>query len=154
MSCLFGDNRDIFFPKLDEQLNLMTFSDIAVEYLKNLGYEPVECATEEEARRSVEELKAQHKYPVFFFGSDTTGEKDFEEFYTDHETIDMEAFDAIGVIKNEADYDEEKLAHFTEEIAKMKAAGTWTRKEMIDLFNYMIPEFNHMETGKFLDSKM
>jgi len=154
MSCLFGDNRDIFFPKLDEKLNLMTFSDIAVEYLKNLGYEPVECASEEEARRSVEELKALHKYPVFFFASDTTGEKDYEEFYTDAETIDMNAFDAIGVIKNEADYDSGKLAHFTEEIARMKANGKWTRAEMIELFNYMIPEFHHMETGKFLDSKM
>ena len=154
MSCLFGENRDIFFPKLDEKLNLMTFSDIAVEYLKNLGYEPVECTTEEEARRSVAELKAQHKYPVYFFKSDTTGEKDYEEFYTDAETIDMDAFDAIGVIKNEVAYDDSKLAHFEEEIARMKANGTWTRAEMIDLFNYMIPEFHHMETGKFLDSKM
>lgn len=77
LSCLTGENRDIYFPKLDEELNLITFSDIAVKYLRNLGYEPVQCATEDEARSRVSELKAEHKYPVYFFKSDTTGEKDF-----------------------------------------------------------------------------
>ena len=82
MSCLLGENRDLFFPKLDHDLNLVTFSSIAEKYLMNLGYEPIQCATEDEARARVGELKAQHKYPVYFFKSDTTREKDFEEFYT------------------------------------------------------------------------
>ena len=89
MSCLTGQNRDIYFPKLDEELNLVTFSSIAEKYLENLGYEPVQCATEQEARDRVAELKAIHKYPVYFFSSDTTGEKDFEEFYTDKEVLDI-----------------------------------------------------------------
>ena len=87
MSCQLGENRDLFFPKLDHDLNLVTFSSIAEKYLMNLGYEPVQCATEDEARARVGELKAQHKYPVYFFKSDTTGEKDFEEFYTENEKI-------------------------------------------------------------------
>lgn len=154
MSCLFGENRDVFFPKLDHDLNLVTFSSIAVKYLESLGYEPVECSTEDEARSRVTELKAQHKYPVYFFTSDTTGEKDFEEFYTDKETLVMDRFESLGIIKNKVDYDEEKLNKFTNTIQNLRTKGEWDRTTLIDLFNEMIPNFNHKETGKFLDSKM
>jgi FlaA1/EpsC-like NDP-sugar epimerase len=154
MSCLFGGSRDIFFPKLDYNLNLISFSDIAGRYLESLGYEPVRCATEDEARRRVRELKKQKKYPVYFFKSDTTGEKDFEEFYMEKENIDMNSFNAIGVIKNEPLYDEPKLDYFIHTIMNMRKKGKWSRKELIDLFNYMLPEFNHKETDKFLDGKM
>ena len=154
MSCLLGESRDLFFPKLDPDLNLITFSSIAEKYLMNLGYEPVQCATEDEARSRVAELKAQHKYPVYFFKSDTTGEKDFEEFFTANETIDMNRFETLGVIKNEVSYDEKLLQHFTNTIDAMKNKGEWTRGELIDLFNEMIPNFNHKETGKFLDGRM
>ncbi|MDR0603651.1 MAG: UDP-N-acetylglucosamine 4,6-dehydratase [Bacteroidales bacterium] len=154
MSCLLGGNRDIFFPKLDYNLDLITFSDIAERYLERLGYEPVQNATEDEARQKVQELKRQKKYPVYFFKSDTTGEKDFEEFYTDKETLDMKRFSTIGIIKNEADYDQWKLNLFTETIQTMRKSSTWNRYELIELFNQMIPEFQHKETGKFLDGKM
>ena len=154
LSCLTGQNRDIYFPKLDHDLNLVTFSSIAEKYLMNLGYEPVQCATEQEARDRVQELKAQHKYPVYFFGSDTTGEKDFEEFFTDQEVLDMDRFEDIGIIKNEVSFDETKLNRFDEEITKLKNQGRWNRSDLIDLFNWMIPNFNHRETGKFLDGRM
>ena len=154
LSCLTGENRDIYFPKLDEELNLVTFSSIAEKYLENLGYEPVQCATEDEARARVGELKKVHKYPVYFFASDTTGEKDFEEFYTENEVLDMDRFRSIGVIQNKPDFDEEKLEGFTKAIQEMKARGSWGRGELIDLFNWMIPNFNHKETGKFLDGRM
>ena len=154
MSCLTGENRDIYFPKLDEELNLVTFSSIAEKYLENLGYEPVQCATEQEARDRVSELKAQRKYPVYFFESDTTGEKDFEEFYTDKETLDMQKFDSIGVIKNKLEYNSDALDKFESDIRELRLRGNWSRGDIIDLFNEMIPDFNHKETGKFLDSKM
>ena len=154
LSCLTGENRDIYFPKLDEELNLVTFSSIAEKYLENLGYEPVQCATEQEARDRVLELKKMHKWPVYFFNSDTTGEKDFEEFYTDKETLVMDKFESIGIIKNELDYDSTRLDEFQKKIVAMKIAGSWDRAELIDLFNWMIPEFNHKETGKFLDGRM
>lgn len=154
MSCLLGENRDVFFPKLDESLNLITFSQIAERYLARLGYEPVPCATEEEARERVAELKPQRKWPVYFFSSDTTGEKDFEEFFMEGETLDMEKFSSIGVIKNDANFDEEKLEAFEYRIAELRTAGRWTRSDLIDLFNEMIPEFKHKETGKFLDGRM
>ena len=118
------------------------------------GYEAVECASEDEARARVPELKAQGKWPVYFFKSDTTGEKDFEEFYTEHETLDMDRFASIGVIKNEPNFDASSLEHFESSIRQMRKRGTWTRAEIIDLFNAMIPEFAHKETGKFLDGRM
>ena len=154
MSCLLGENRDVFFPKLDHSLNLITFSEIAERYLHCLGYEPVKCATEDEARKRVLELKANKQYPVYFFKSDTTGEKDFEEFYTEKETLDMERFDAVGIIKNEATYEEEKVKLFEDTIHSLRQKGLWSRAELIALFNSVISEFNHQETGKFLDSKM
>ena len=83
LSGLLGKNRDIFFPKLSEKLNLTTFSEIAKSYLKERGYEPYECQSENEARDKAEELIAKKRWPCYFFMSDTTGEKDFEEFYTE-----------------------------------------------------------------------
>jgi FlaA1/EpsC-like NDP-sugar epimerase len=154
MSCLLGENRDIFFPKLDSNINLITFSEIAERYLEHLGYEPVQCATEDEARSRVKELKAQRKYPVYFFNSDTTGEKDFEEFYTDLEVLYTDRFESIGIIRNEPVYNEQKLKRFTKKICNFRKKGKWSRSELIDLFTEMIPEFNHKETGKFLDRKM
>ncbi|MBD3727771.1 MAG: UDP-N-acetylglucosamine 4,6-dehydratase, partial [Moraxella osloensis] len=108
MSCLLGDNRDIFFPKLSEDLHLITFADIAVRYLKNLGYEPYLCASEYEARELAKTLPEQGRWPCLFTASDTTGEKDFEEFFTDKETLDMQRFTNLGVIKNQPIYDGQK----------------------------------------------
>lgn len=154
LSCLLGENRDIFFPKLSEHLHLITFSDIAVKYLEAIGYEPYLCESEDEARSRVAELSSQGKWPCYFFASDTTGEKDFEEFYTEAEILDMERFKNIGVIKNEALFDSAKLDMFTSEIGRLKARGTWSRGELISLFNEMISGFEHKETGKFLDGRM
>ncbi|CZE49306.1 UDP-N-acetylglucosamine 4,6-dehydratase [Campylobacter geochelonis] len=154
MSCIFGDNRDIFFPKLDEKLNLTTFSDIAIKYLNSLNYEAYQCSSEDEARSRVDELVAQKKWPCYFFDSDTTGEKDFEEFYTDNEILDMNRFESIGIIKNDAIYNECMLNIFLDKIAQMKNSKNWTRHELVELFNKMIPNFNHKETGKFLDNRM
>jgi FlaA1/EpsC-like NDP-sugar epimerase len=154
LSCIFGENRDIFFPKLDEKLNLISFADIAVKYLEEIGYDSHLCATEQEARDSVEELIAQKKWPCFFTASDTTGEKDFEEFYTVNEVLDMNRFENLGIIKNESYFDQEKLEYFTSKINQMKTKKLWTKEAIVDLFYDMIPNFGHKETGKYLDSKM
>src|SRR5690606_5264987 len=114
MSCIFGENRDIFFPKLSENLHLISFADIAVKYLENLGYKPHLCETEDNARFLIKTLPQQGKWPCLFTPSDTTGEKDFEEFFTDNETLDMDSFENLGVIKNKAVYDHSLLEMFTE----------------------------------------
>ncbi|MBH0044829.1 MULTISPECIES: UDP-N-acetylglucosamine 4,6-dehydratase [unclassified Pseudoalteromonas] len=154
MSCIFGENRDIFFPKLSEALHLITFADIAIKYLQERGFEPVLCKTEDEARELVKTLPAQGKWPCLFTESDTTGEKDFEEFFTDSETLDMERFENLGIIKNDAIFEQTLLAKFEEAIAQMKADKSWTKNEIVSLFFKMIPDFGHKETGKYLDGKM
>lgn len=154
MSCIFGENRDIFFPKLSETLHLISFADIAVKHLKQLGYEPYICDSEEQARELAKTLPEHGKWPCFFTVSDTTGEKDFEEFFTDKETLDMQRFENIGVIKNEAVYDAERIALFEQNIAEMKSAQQWEKEQIVQLFFKMIPNFGHKETGKHLDSKM
>ncbi|EJN6829629.1 UDP-N-acetylglucosamine 4,6-dehydratase [Vibrio cidicii] len=154
MSCIFGENRDIFFPKLSEALHLITFADIAVKYLKQRGYEPHLCANEDEARELAKTLPAQGKWPCLFTESDTTGEKDFEEFFTDKEVLDMARFENLGIIKNDPLYQPELLSLFETQIGQMKAAREWTKEQIVDLFFTMIPDFGHKETGKYLDSKM
>jgi len=154
MSAIFGENRDIFFPKLSEKLHLITFAEIAERYLEELGYEPYKCQSEEEARELVKTLPEQGKWPVYFFKSDTTGEKDFEEFYTGDEKIDWDRFTNLGVIKNEANFENEKLDYFEYKIDKLRKRGSWEKEELVELFNFMIPNFNHKETGKYLDQRM
>ena len=154
MSCVFGDNRDVFFPKLNENLNLIKFSDIALFYLKEKGLKPVICDTEEEARDYFSKNKIDQNWPCLFTKSDTSGEKDFEEFFTESEKLDMNKFDRLGIIKNELNHQDEKLIFFEKEILKMKRSRTWDKNKLKELFNYMIPNFGHKETGKYLDNKM
>jgi FlaA1/EpsC-like NDP-sugar epimerase len=154
MSGLLGGNRDIFFPKLSEKLHLITFSDIARRYLSALGYEAYECASEDEARDRTKELFAQKKWPCYFFNSDTTGEKDFEEFFTDKEDLDMGRFDGIGVIRNEAVFDNAKLEAFTHRVDVLRSRGHWDKGDIVELFFGLLPEFAHKETGKYLDQRM
>lgn len=154
MSTILGENRDIFFPKLSESLHLITFSDIAVRYLKGIGYEPYLCKDEEEARQLVHTLPAEGKWTCFFTESDTTGEKDFEEFFTDNEELDLSRFTNLGIIKNKPIYDEALLDHFLKNIAEMKQTGNWTKEGIVSLFFELIPNFDYIEKGKYLDAKM
>lgn len=154
MSTIFGENRDVFFPKLSENLHLITFAEIAEKYLEQLGFEPYLCESEDEARAKVNELAKQKKWACLFTKSDTTGEKDFEEFFTDNETLDMERFLNLGVIKNELNIESDKIHLFETKIGEMRRKGIWEKEEIVELFNEMILNFKHKETGKYLDSKM
>ena len=154
MSCIFGENRDIFFPKLSEHLHLITFAEIAVKYLEEIGYEPYLCQDEDEARELVHTLPQEGKWPCLFTMSDTTGEKDFEEFFTDQEVLDMDRFENLGVIKNDLNIEDDKLNQFESSINAMKVVKKWDKKSIVDLFHMMIPGFSHKETGKYLDAKM
>lgn len=154
MSCLFGDNRDIFFPKLSEDLHLTTFSDIAIKYIKQKGFEAYICKNEDEARGLSEILPSKGLWPCFFTKSDTTGEKDFEEFYTENEQLDLLRFNSIGIVKNNSPFSNELLGMFSKEIKSMKSGPGWKKQEIVALFHKMIPDFQHKETGKYLDSKM
>ena len=176
MSCIFGENRDIFFPKLNEELHLISFADIAVKYLKERGYEPHICETEKEARQFFDNKKKHgtlsasnerrplsgvevsrsgfEVWPCYFTSSDTTGEKDFEEFFTDQETLDMNRFENLGIIKNDPIYNEDLLNKFTQEINRMKSGLSWSKKEVVKLFFELIPNFEYQDKGKYLDGMM
>ena len=91
---------------------------------------------------------------LLFFKSDTSGEKDFEEFYTENEVLEMDRFKNLGVIKNEANFSSNMLDNFLEVINGLRTQTVWEKKPIVDLFNQMIPEFDHKETDKYLDGRM
>ena len=153
MSSIFGKNRDIFFPKLSDSLHLISFSDIAKKFLIHNGYEPFECESEEQARNESKSLISNKKWPCYFFNSDTSGEKDFEEFYVEGDKLEMNRFEGIGIL-NQPNNNKIDLRNFINEVSKLKNSGHWSKNELVKLFNEIIPEFSHLETGKNLDQKM
>lgn len=153
MSTLLGENRDIFFPKLDHNHDLITFSEIAIKYLENLGYEPHICSNEDEARALAKEIPQKGKWPCLFSPSNTTGEKDFEEFFTEEESLDLDRFKSLGVIKNGL-LSSDKLDYFLDEIQKIRTLNKISKEDIVSLFHELIPNFGHLEKGIYLDSKM
>lgn len=154
MSTIFGENRDIFFPKLSESLHLITFSDIAVRFLNANGYEPYLCQTEDEARQLIHHLPQKGQWPCLFTPSDTTGEKDIEEFYTGNEVLDLNRFINLGIIKNDPVYDAGMLDHFSTSIQQLRQAGRWTKEQLVALIFDLLPTLDYVEKGKYLDAKM
>jgi len=154
LSCLLGDNGDIFFPKLDENIHLITFSEIASRYLIHHGYSPHICSSEEEARSEIQNLIKVKKWPCFFSQSSTTGEKDFEEFFEVSDTIDPNTFKDIGIIKSNLDIPEQEIYFFKEQVLSMLEKGCYSKESILKLFQRLLPEFNHNEKGIYLDSKM
>ena len=154
MSCIFGNNRDIFFPKLSESLHLITFSEIAIKYLNLRGFDAHICSSEEEARNLVKTLPNEGKWPCLFTKSDTTGEKDFEEFYTDKEKLDMNRFFNLGVIKNKLEYDESNLNNFKYAINQIKKSDNWDKRLIVKEFLKILPNFDYADKGKYLNEKM
>ena len=154
MSCIFGNNSDIFFPKPSKNLALMKFSEIVDKYLINRGFKPIVCNSEDEARKIAKTSSLKNNWPCLFTKSDTTGEKDFEEFFTDKEILDMERFDNIGIIKNQSNFDSNILDNFEKTINNLKNKSNWSKKDILNAFLEVIPEFQHKETGIYLDDKM
>ncbi|MBF0422300.1 MAG: UDP-N-acetylglucosamine 4,6-dehydratase [Magnetococcales bacterium] len=154
MAGLLGHNRDIFFPKLNDKLHLITFAAIAQRFLHSLGYQPHPCASEDEARDRAEELIAKKQWPCYFSSSDTTGEKDFEEFFTDNEDLDMDRYEGIGVIRNGVPPDNKLLDQFHNHILALRNNGRWDKVDLVEWFSRLLPEFQHRETGKYLDQRM
>lgn len=155
MSTIFGDNGEVYFPKLDEHNHLVNLSVVAKKFLSQLGYTPLECFSEEEARLEMDRFDINKKlWPCIFTQSDTTGEKGYEEFYTSSETIDFDKHISLGVIKLNYSYDNEILQKFTDEIIRLKKEKCWSKADLVFLFSQCVPSFAHKETFKYLDSKM
>ena len=148
MSCLLGENSDIFFPN-NEQLVPTSFSDIAIRLLESRGFEPVICESEEEARHQVDEHARKNKWPCFFSASDTTGEKPCEEFFTESEIVDLNRFQDIGVVGNTHYNESMVLREFLSSIQEIREAGHWSKADIVGLFNEVLPDFIHNDTGKY-----
>ena len=154
LSCILGENRAIFFPKLEEA-QMMTFDGIGTELLKVHGYEVFECSSDEEAIDKAEDLKnGSNLYPVHYSMSDTSGEKPFEEFVTDTETADMSRFSSLGVIIGKQIPDKSRVEKLFVDLNAEFEKQEATKEEVIRIMKEYLPNFNHIETGKSLDSKM
>ncbi len=154
LSCIFGDNRDIFFPKLNKSKNLLSFSDLAIKYLQERGYEAHVCESEDEARKLIKTLPENKKWPCLFTKSNTTGEKAIEEFFTKNEIVNMDRFINLGIIKNNLEDHHKKLNDFEGIINKLKSNMAWDKKSIVDEFKKLIPDFNYSDNEKYLDGKM
>ena len=154
LACILGRNGEIFFPKLGEE-KMMTFSSICDRFLETLGYEKKECATDEEAKRFASEMLEGSKiYPVVYFNSDTTGEKDYEELYLSGEKLNMERFNSLGVIEEVSKRPLEEIDAFFVELEVIFASPSFTKEEVVEAIRRFIPNFEHEEKGKNLDQKM
>ena len=153
LSCILGENRAIFFPKLEEA-QMMTFDAIGTALLKEYGYEVLQCASDAEAIEKAEDLKkGSGLYPVHYSASDTSGEKPFEEFVTDTETADMNRFASLGVITGKQIPDKARVEKLFAALNAVFETET-TKEEVVRILKDYLPNFEHIETGKSLDSKM
>ena len=154
LSCILGENRAIFFPKFNKA-QMMTFDAIGTELLKVYGYKALKCSSEEEAMDRAEDLKTgSDLYPVYYTISDTSGEKSFEEFVTDTETADMDRFCSLGVITGKKIPDKDKIAVLFKNLNMVFEKSETAKEEIVAILQKYLPNFEHIETGKSLDSKM
>ncbi len=154
LACILGGNREIFFPRLEEA-QMMTFDKIATALLKEYGYNVLQCDSEQEALSKSEGLiKGSKWYPVYYSASNTSGEKPYEEFYTVDESIDLKRFEALGVITNKDITDKNKVMMLYEQLNTAFRREETTKNEIISILKSYLPSFEHIETGKSLDSRM
>ena len=166
LACLLGNNREIFFPKLEEAA-MMTFDKIAEELIKYRGFDIEHCNSEAEvvekcaalknriiAMTDFKNIKESLKYPVYFSKSDTSGEKAFEEFYIEGENINLSRFTALGVIEDKEIPDRERVAKFTDGLENMFEKEKTKKEDVVKYISDYLPSFKHIETGKGLDLKL
>jgi len=155
MASILGASGEIFFPKLDETRDMIPFVDVALGLLDALGLEPDVCASEDEARQKAAALNgASRKYPVFFFDSDTSGEKPTEEFVAHGEETDLERFAGLGVICNARRRDLADVDAIIERLRGCFASETVTKADVVGVLHGYLPTFAHIEKGKQLDQRM
>lgn len=153
LACMLGQNREIFFPKLEKE-QMMTFDKIATAFLHENGFEIKQCDSDEEAIAEAEKLKdGSAIYPVHYSTSNTSGEKAFEEFFTDKESVDMNRMEALGIVTQKPVPDKEKILKLFGEL-NSAFSGDVSKEQVVAIIKQYLPNFEHIETGKSLDSKM
>jgi len=169
MASIMGESGDIFYPKLDEDKDMIPFDQIALDLLKTLGLTPDICQSEEEAKQKALLLKEPSlgepslrggttkqpdAYPLYFFGSDTSGEKSFEEFFTEKEILDNDSFINLGVVKNSKKRSIQEIDAIFNQLRTLFDSQNVTKAAIVNVLKEYLPNFEHIETGKGLDSKM
>tara|TARA_S200000501_G_scaffold184021_1_gene173269 strand:+ start:29455 stop:30675 length:1221 start_codon:yes stop_codon:yes gene_type:complete len=155
IASVLGETGDIFFPKLDKNNDTVFFENIAKDLLNYLGLEIDICESDEEAKRKAGLLNNNPKsFPVYFFKSDTSGEKSYEEFYTGNEVLDLKTYKSLGVIKNSLKRDIGEIDIIFKNLETIFSEKNVLKSDIINLLKKYLPNFNHIETGKNLDSKM
>jgi FlaA1/EpsC-like NDP-sugar epimerase len=155
MASVMGESGDIFFPKLDEERDMIPFDKMAIDLLETLGLTPDICDTEDEARQKTLLLnESSTSYPVYFFGSDTSGEKSFEEFFTENEKLDNDSFINLGVVKNSKKRPVKEIDEIFDRLHKLFGSKEFSKANIVEILKEYLPNFAHIETGKGLDSKM
>ena len=161
LACILGNGGEVFFPKLGED-QMLTFSAICDDFVKAQGLIKHECKTDDEAKRFAAEidnsqfsiLNSQLEYPTIYFGSDTTGEKAYEEFYVPGEKIDMQRFAALGVVCQTTRHEMSEVNGFFEKLEGIFQKDDFTKSQVVEAIKEFIPNFEHEEKGKNLDQKM
>ena len=154
LACILGNGGEVFFPKLGED-QMLTFSSICDEFVKTEGFEKKQCANDAEAVAYAAKMGYESEtYPVVYFDSDTTGEKAYEEFYVPGEKIDMQRFQALGIVEQTTRHDMEEVDSFFEKLEHIFAKDDFTKAQVVDAIREFIPNFEHDEKGKNLDQKM
>jgi nucleoside-diphosphate-sugar epimerase len=155
LSCFLGENREVYFPKLDRNKDLLSFPEIALMVLEAEGFRPVICDSEEEAKMLAGRLTEDTKeWPCWFSPSDTTGEKAVEEFYTTHDQVDFNRYRQVGVIRQPAWSAREKIDQALYEFERIKETPSWKKEKMVEAIKIAVPELQHRERNKSLDQKM
>ena len=154
VSCLVADDKEILFPQTSIKFEDISLVDITSKYLRMKGFEPTPVDSERLARQSVEKCIEEEKWPCFYFESDTTGEKPFEEFFAKNERVDLKRFKNIGVVQFDANINKIDYGRFTKLYDEFKNLTNWTKPELVDVFRTFLPSFLHNEKNKNLDQKM
>ena len=153
-SSILGKKNQIFFPNDPTEINLLNFDQIAKNLLEEIGFIPYECESEREAVYEAKKLIHSGKWPCYFFNSDTSGEKSFEEFYTEKEEIDLNKFSQIGIVNSKFTKNKDELKNFFQEIELIETKNSWSMEDLVSIFSNFLPEFKHLARDSNLDQKL
>ena len=151
LATFLGDTGNIFFPKLDFHKDQIYFKEIALDFLKENGFEPELVQSEKEAKE-FDFNNYPSKYPIYFFKTDTSGEKTYEEFFTEEEDYELNKYDSLGFINtpNIKILFEDVVADFDSVFNNPNSQ----KSDIVTIIKKYVPDFMHIETGKHLDQKM
>ena len=167
---VLAESGDIVYPKLDPERDMIPFDQVAHDFLNDIGLGCHDCSSSDEAKSYLAAklcngpsststpLHGYHSqtfpWPCEFFASDTSGEKTFEEFYTDTDVKDEAKFVNLGVVKNAKRPTVAEVEGIFAELHRVFDADGSTKADVVAALGKYLGNFHHIEKGKSLDSRM